>query len=84
THISTSYLLRTADVPPAYITARTSGWRTGPAAVLARLADPAQADAVDPREYLFRIVAQLETGDGRYRERVNAGGFVIRGDFPDA
>ncbi|KAK5006615.1 hypothetical protein LTR28_006287 [Elasticomyces elasticus] len=73
THISTSYLLRTADTPPAHITARTSGWRTGPAGVLARLADPAQADGVDPREYLFRVVVRLETGDARYKERVNTG-----------
>ena len=61
-----SYLLQTADEPPAYITARSTGWRTGPKEVLERLHDPSVADTVPANTYKFRINVELETGDERY------------------
>ncbi|KAL1894055.1 hypothetical protein Sste5346_006197 [Sporothrix stenoceras] len=67
TKIDTQYLLKTDDDEPAYITVYTEGWRTGPADVLARLFDPAQADGVAPSDYRFRLYVHLETGDARYQ-----------------
>jgi hypothetical protein len=66
TRVATNYLLRTADEPPAYVTVRTEGWRTGPREVLQRLADPATADGVDPASYSFLLNVHLESGDERY------------------
>jgi len=77
--ISTQYLLKTSDPEPAYIAIRTSGWRTGPIEVLQALNDPEKADGVDPREYSFRLYVWLETGDERYRERLETGMWVASG-----
>lgn len=66
TRIDATYLLQTNDEPPAYITARSKGWRTGPKDVLERLSDPQVADTVPANQYKFRITVELETGDERY------------------
>ena len=66
THVDANYLLQTHDDPPAYITVKSKGWRTGPRDVLERLADPAHADTTPPNQYKFRINVELETGDERY------------------
>lgn len=65
-------------MPPAYITVKTHGWRTGPREVLEKLFDPDQADIVDPRTYLFRLYIHLETGDDRYLH-VNTGMWIGSG-----
>ena len=72
----TAILLRTDDDTPAYISVKTSGWRTGPREVLERLANPATADSVKPTEYSFRLDVLLETGDSRYNEIVNTAMWV--------
>lgn len=72
----TALLLKTDDTTPAYISVKTTGWRTGPRAVLERLANPATADSVKPTEYTFRLFVQLETGDPRYNETVNTAMWV--------
>ncbi|KIW57153.1 hypothetical protein PV05_05744 [Exophiala xenobiotica] len=66
TRIDATYLLQTNDDPPAYITAKSRGWRTGPKDVLERLNDPTEADTVPANQYKFRISVELETGDERY------------------
>lgn len=66
TRIDATYLLQTNDDPPAYITARSKGWRTGPKEVLERLNDSVQADQVPANQYKFRMSIELETGDERY------------------
>ena len=66
THVEANYLLQTHDHPPAYVTVRTEGWRVGPRDVLEKLADPAQADTIDPKSYSFRLYVFMETGDSRY------------------
>lgn len=66
TRVDASYLLQTADEPPAYITVKSLGWRTGSRDILERLADPALADTTPPTQYKFRINVELETGDDRY------------------
>jgi hypothetical protein len=66
TRVDANYLLQTQDDPPAYITVKSLGWRTGPREVLEKLADPAQADTTPPNLYKFRITVELETGDERY------------------
>lgn len=65
-HLSANYLLQTNDDPPAYITVKSTGWRTGPKEVLEKLADPMQADTIPASAYKFRLTLQLETGDERY------------------
>ncbi len=79
TRVETNYLLQTNDDPPAFIIAKTHGWRTGPPRVLADLLDPEKADKVEPTAYIFRIFIDLETGDERYREKVNCGMWVGSG-----
>lgn len=79
TFVSTNYLLRTSDEPPAYITVQTTGWRKGPREVLERLFDPTQASDVDPGEYSFRLNIKLETGDERYSEIVNGAMWIGSG-----
>ena len=79
TRVETNYLLQTNDHPPAFIVAKTHGWRTGPPGVLANLLDPEKADKVQPTSYIFRLFINLETGDERYRERVNCGMWVGSG-----
>jgi hypothetical protein len=78
-HLETNYILQTYDNPPAHIVIRTNGWRTGPPEVLAMLADPEQADRVDPNSYKFRLFIEMETGDERYREKVNHGMWIGSG-----
>jgi hypothetical protein len=78
-HLETIYLLQTHDNPPAYIAIRTRGWRTGPPEVLAQLNIPELADQVDPNSYKFRLFIEMETGDERYREKVNCGMWVGSG-----
>ena len=77
--LETNYLLQTRDDPPAHIVIKTSGWRTGPAEVLAQLNDPELADKVDPNSYKFRIFIEMETGDERYRDRINCGMWIGSG-----
>ena len=66
TRIDATYLLQTNDDPPAYITAKSRGWRTGPKDVIERLNDPTEADTIPANQYKFRISVELETGDERY------------------
>ena len=66
TRIDANYLLQTHDDPPAYITAKSRGWRTGLKEVLERLNDPTVADTIPANSYKFRIFVELETGDERY------------------
>jgi hypothetical protein len=77
--LETNYLLQTHDNPPAHIVIKTHGWRTGPPEILAQLADPELADKVDPNSYKFRIFIEMETGDERYRDRLNCGMWVGSG-----
>ncbi|KAH8654442.1 hypothetical protein BGZ60DRAFT_418524 [Tricladium varicosporioides] len=77
--LETNYLLETYDNPPAYIVIKTHGWRTGPPHILSQLADPATADNVDPNSYKFRLFIEMETGDERYKDKVNCGMWVGSG-----
>lgn len=77
--LETNYLLQTIDEDPAYIVIKTHGWRTGEPDVLEALADPTRADTIDPRMYKFRIFIEMDTGDERYREKVNYGMWVGSG-----
>lgn len=43
------------------------------------LADPEQADKVDPNSYKFRLFINMETGDERYKDKVNHGMWVGSG-----
>jgi hypothetical protein len=52
---------------------------TGPPQVLANLLDQGKADKVEPTSYIFRLFIDLETGDERYREKVNCGMWVGSG-----
>ena len=79
TYVSTNYLLKTADPEPAYITVQTTGWRTGPKEVLEKLFDPELANEVKPADYSFRLSIKLETGDERYKEKVNTGIWIGSG-----
>ena len=79
TWLETNYLLQTADEPPAFITVQTSGWRTGPREVLEKLFDPEQANDVKPSEYSFKIAVKLETGDDRYKDKLNSGMWIGSG-----
>ncbi|KAH6710760.1 hypothetical protein BKA61DRAFT_658605 [Leptodontidium sp. MPI-SDFR-AT-0119] len=78
-HLQTNYILQTYDNPPAHIVVKTHGWRTGPPEILAQLADPEMADKVDPNSYKFRLFIDMETGDERYRDKVNCGMWVGSG-----
>lgn len=59
--VDTRYTLQTHDGALLYISTR--GVRRGPPDVLERLA---RGEAVDPREYYFRVTVRYETGDERY------------------
>ncbi|KAH8590592.1 hypothetical protein B0O99DRAFT_301677 [Bisporella sp. PMI_857] len=77
--METSYLLQTNDNPPAYITIKTCGWRTGPPEILQMLADPKVADGVDPNRYKMRLFIEMETGDERYKDKLNCGMWIGSG-----
>lgn len=66
TSLRASYMLQTADDPPAYIVVKTNGWLTGSKEVLEKLNDPSVADAVNPGSYKYRVHLSMETGDERY------------------
>lgn len=68
-----NYVLQTRDEPPAGIVVRTRGYCVGPREVLEGLGE---GRTVDPREYRFRLVVEMETGDERYRGKVNWGMWV--------
>ncbi|CAL3964409.1 unnamed protein product [Diplocarpon coronariae] len=78
-HLDTNYILQTSDNSPAHIVIKTNGWRTGSPEVLAKLADPEQADSLDPSSYKFRLFIEMETGDERYRNTVNCGMWIGSG-----
>ncbi|MFF4024027.1 MULTISPECIES: DUF3237 domain-containing protein [Nocardia] len=61
--IDTRYSARTADGTHIYL--RTSGIRSGAPEVLEALL---RGDPVDPSNYYFRLVVQLETADPRLAE----------------
>ncbi|KAJ5612241.1 hypothetical protein N7510_005435 [Penicillium lagena] len=66
TNLRASYMLQTADEPPAFIIVRTEGWLTGAKDVLEKVNDPGMADGVNPSTYKYRINLSMETGDERY------------------
>lgn len=66
TSLRASYMLQTADDPPAFIIVKTNGWLTGSKEMLEKLNDPAVADAVNPSSYKYRVHLSMETGDDRY------------------
>jgi hypothetical protein len=47
--------------------------------VLEKLFDPAKANEVSPSEYSFKITVKLETGDERYKEKLNSGLWIGSG-----
>lgn len=61
TTVDTRYTARTDDGALVYLA--TSGVRHGAGDVLRRVA---AGEAVDPREYYFRLGVRLESGDERY------------------
>lgn len=69
----TSYLLRTNDSPPAFITLKSKGFRSGPPEVLQALQNSQAAAGVDPNTFKSRLIITMETGDERYKERLNYG-----------
>jgi hypothetical protein len=77
--METNHIVETHDVPPAYIVVKSHGWRTGPPEVLAQLSDPSKANDVDPNSYKFRLFIEMETGDERYKEKINCGMWVGSG-----
>ncbi|EER29891.1 hypothetical protein CPC735_012090 [Coccidioides posadasii C735 delta SOWgp] len=66
TSIRSTFLLQTADEPPAYIAVKTNGWLTGAKEVLEKLQDPTVADTINPSTYKYRVNISMETGDERY------------------
>ncbi|KAL1960519.1 hypothetical protein VTO42DRAFT_7818 [Malbranchea cinnamomea] len=66
TSVKARYLLQTADDPPAYIAVKSNGWLTGARDVLEKVADPNQADSINPSTYKYRLTLTMETGDDRY------------------
>ncbi|BCR89683.1 DUF3237 domain-containing protein [Aspergillus chevalieri] len=66
TSLRATYMLQTADDPPAYIIVKTNGWLTGSKDVLDKVNDPNMADAVNPNNYKYRVNLSMETGDDRY------------------
>jgi hypothetical protein len=44
-----------------------------------RLQDPERANGIDPCEYSFKLSIKLETGDVRYRDRLNGGLWIGSG-----
>ncbi|KAB8075626.1 hypothetical protein BDV29DRAFT_171493 [Aspergillus leporis] len=66
TSLRASYMLQTADDPPAYIIVKTNGWLTGAKDVLDKVNDPGVADTINPNTYKYRVNLLMETGDERY------------------
>lgn len=66
TNLRASYMLQTADEPPAYVIVRADGWLTGAKDVLEKVNDPTMADGINPSSYKYRINLSMETGDERY------------------
>ncbi|GLI77827.1 hypothetical protein PoHVEF18_006121 [Penicillium ochrochloron] len=66
TNLRASYMLQTADEPPAYVIVRAEGWLTGAKDVLEKVNDSAMADGINPSSYKYRINLSMETGDERY------------------
>ncbi|WEW61434.1 hypothetical protein PRK78_006924 [Emydomyces testavorans] len=66
TSIRSTFLLQTADEPPAYIAVKTNGWLTGAKEVLEKLQDPTVADSINPSTYKYRVNISMESGDERY------------------
>jgi hypothetical protein len=75
----TTYILQTHDTPAAHIILKAKGWCTGPSSVLTQLSNPELAEKVDQKEYEFRLFIEMETGDGRYSDKVNCGMWVGSG-----
>lgn len=75
----TSYLLQSNDSPPAFITLKSKGFRSGPPAVLQALQNPQTAAGVDAGAFRSRLIITMETGDERYKEKVNYGFWVGSG-----
>ena len=69
----TSYLLQTNDSPPAFITLKSKGFRSGPFEVLQALQNPQTAVGVNPNTFKSRLIITMQTGDERYKEQVNYG-----------
>ena len=78
TRVACTCILQTQDVPPAYVTLKAEGWRVGPREVLEQLTDPAQTDAVDPKNYCWRLYVHMETGHLKYLQ-LNTGMWVGSG-----
>ena len=66
TSLKATYMLQTADDPPAYIIVKTDGWLTGAKDVLDKVIDPTMTRAVNPNTYKYRVHLSMETGDDRY------------------
>ncbi|KAJ5887759.1 hypothetical protein N7495_007800 [Penicillium taxi] len=66
TNLHASYILQTADEPPAFIMVRADGWLTGSKDVLDKVNDSGMADGINPSSYKYRINLSMETGDERY------------------
>ncbi|EPS28510.1 hypothetical protein POX_f07596 [Penicillium oxalicum] len=66
TNLRASYMLQTADEPPAYVIVRAQGWLTGAKDVLEKVNDTTMADGINPSSYKYRINLSMETGDERY------------------
>lgn len=75
----TSYLLQTNDSPPAFITIKSKGFRSGPFEVLQALQNPQTAAGVDPNTFKSRLIITMQTGDERYKEKVNYGLWIGSG-----
>ena len=78
-YLITSYLLQTNDEPPAFITLKSKGFRTGPPEILQQLTSPAAAANVDPNTYKSRLVITMKTGDERYKDKLNYGLWIGSG-----
>lgn len=67
TKLFASFILQTADDPPAYIIIKTDGWLTGPKELLDKVNDTNMADGLNPNSYKYRVYLSMETGDERYQ-----------------
>lgn len=67
------------DEPPAFTTLKSKGFHTGPFEVLQKLVNPAMVAGVDPDTYKSRLVITMETGDEKYKDKVNCGLWIGSG-----